>query len=68
MHTIKVGSGIEKKPKTAPKKTKEKHARERRKAKRDKEEESGRALLPILNRIAQLRVCLKPFRPTTAHD
>ena len=42
MHTIKVGSGIEKKPKTTPKKTKEKGARERRKAKRDKEEESGR--------------------------
>jgi hypothetical protein len=42
MHTIKVGSGVEKKPKAAPKKTKEKRVRARRKAKRDKEEESGR--------------------------
>jgi|HubBroStandDraft_3_1064219.scaffolds.fasta_scaffold193786_3 hypothetical protein len=42
MHTIKVGSGVEKKPKAPPKKTKEKGARERRKTKRDKEEISGR--------------------------
>ena len=30
--------------------------------------ESGRALLPILNRIARLRTCLKSFQPKTAHD
>ena len=29
---------------------------------------SGRALLPILNRIARLRTCLKSFQPKRAHD
>ena len=29
---------------------------------------SGRALLRILNRIAQLRACLKSFHPKTSQD
>jgi hypothetical protein len=34
----------------------------------DCERKYGRALLPILNRIAQLRTCLKSFQSKAAHD
>jgi len=34
----------------------------------ENEDISGRALLPLLNRIANLRACMKAVEPKAAHD